>query len=89
MAIDYGHLGLHDAAADICRKAIGTKADYADAHCGLGTAYRSLGRDEEAVEAYRQAIRFKHDLGPAHCGLGLAFSKLGRYKGPLRHANMQ
>jgi tetratricopeptide (TPR) repeat protein len=45
-----------EAAAEAFRRAVRVKADFTEAHRGLGQALQSAGQSERAIESYRQAL---------------------------------
>ena len=66
------------AAEDAFRRAIGFRADFADAWNELGFALRHLGRYPESVEAYGEALRLRPEFPEALEYLGEAYVKMGR-----------
>ncbi len=58
--VKYGRAGLFTQAAELFRRAVKLKPDYADAHYGLGHAYFDLRQWEKAIQSLQQAL----DLNP-------------------------
>ena len=68
----------HGAAADLIRKAVAAKPDFAEAHTNLGSALMGDGKLEEAVASYQRAAALGPELAEAHSNLGHALQALGR-----------
>ena len=66
------------AAADAFRRAIGFRADFAEAWNELGYALRNLGRYAESLDAYGEALRLRPEFPEALEYLGEAYVKMGR-----------
>jgi predicted O-linked N-acetylglucosamine transferase (SPINDLY family) len=59
-------------------KALGIKADYAEAHSNLGAALKGLGQPKEAERSYRRAVALKPDSAQVHYNLGNLLLELDR-----------
>jgi tetratricopeptide (TPR) repeat protein len=66
------------AAEDAFRRAIGFRADFADAWNELGYALRNQGRYTESLDAYGEALRLRPEFPEALEYLGEAYVKMGR-----------
>jgi len=66
------------AAEDAFRRAIGFRADFADAWNELGYALRNQGRYAESLDAYGEALRLQPEFPEALEYLGEAYVKMGR-----------
>jgi Flp pilus assembly protein TadD len=68
---------LKEAEAQF-RRAIGVRANHADAHCNLGNLLRTTGRLKEAEQPLRRALKLKPTHLDAQVGLGTTLFMLGR-----------
>jgi tetratricopeptide (TPR) repeat protein len=66
------------AAVDAFRRAVGLRADFADAWNELGYALRHQARYPESLDAYHEALRLRPDFPEALEYLGEAYVKMGR-----------
>jgi len=71
-------------AAASFQKAIEIDADSAEAHDGLGAAYRAQKRPEEAVHEHMQSIALLHYRPQTHINLGLALAETGQFDWAIR-----
>ncbi|THD68178.1 tetratricopeptide repeat protein [Phenylobacterium sp.] len=71
-------IGRPDAAVELIGQAIAVRADVADAHGNLASAFNSLRRYGEALEASDRAIALNPDFAQAHGNRGEALHQLGR-----------
>ena len=55
---------LHIAQQVVVQEALKTRADYADAYTGLGTALKDSGRKSEAIACFQRVCSLK-----PHCAL--------------------
>ncbi len=58
-AVKYVRAGLFAQAADLFRRSVELKPDYADAYQGLGDAYIEMGRWEEAIQSLQHVLLLK------------------------------
>jgi tetratricopeptide (TPR) repeat protein len=72
-----------DEAIAQYREAIRLKADYADAHNGLGKVLHKKRDLDGAIDAYNEAIRLKPDYAKAHSNMGLALEEQGQFRAAL------
>lgn len=54
--VKYGRAGLFTQAAELFRRSVKLKPDYADAYQSLGHAYLDMRRWEEAIQSLQQAL---------------------------------
>ena len=66
------------AAVGAFRRAVGLRADFADAWNELGYALRNQARYPESLDAYHEALRLRPDFPEALEYLGEAYVKMGR-----------
>jgi tetratricopeptide (TPR) repeat protein len=66
------------------KKAIEMDPDSAEAHDGLGVAYRAQKRPEEAVYEHMQSIALLHYRPLTHINLGLALAETGQFDWAIR-----
>ncbi len=66
------------------KKALEIDADSAEAHDGLGVAYRAQKRPEEAVHEHMQSIALLHYRPQTHVNLGLALAETGQFDWAIR-----
>ena len=66
------------AAVDAFRRAVGHRADFADAWNELGYALRNQARYPESLDAYHEALRLRPAFPEALEYLGEAYVKMGR-----------
>ncbi|MEE9293836.1 MAG: alkaline phosphatase family protein [Phycisphaerae bacterium] len=66
------------------QKALDIDGDSAEAHDGLGVAYRWQKRCEEAVHEHMQSIGLLHHRPQTHIHLGLALAEVGRIDWAIR-----
>jgi len=71
-------LGELDKAAVNYRRALGIKADFAEAHYNLGNVLRDLGQFDDAVASYRRALELKPDYATACNNLGNVLKEQGQ-----------
>ena len=69
-------------------KALAIDGDSAEAHDGLGVAYRWRKRPEEAVHEHMQSIGLLHHRPQTHIHLGLALAETGRIDWAIRAFNV-
>ncbi len=69
-------------------KALAIDGDSAEAHDGLGVAYRWRKRPEEAVYEHMQSIGLLHHRPQTHIHLGLALAEVGRIDWAIRAFNV-
>ena len=70
------------------RKALDIDGDSAEAHDGLGVAYRWQKRPEEAVHEHMQSIGLLHYRPQTHIHLGLALAEVGHVDWAIRAFNV-
>lgn len=78
----YGRAGLFAQAAELFRRAVKLKPDYADAHQGLGHAYLDMGRWEQAIQSLEQALALNPEDKEARSRLNQAQLMMQRETGP-------
>ncbi len=66
------------------KKALAIDGDSAEAHDGLGVAYRWQKRSEEAVHEHMQSIGLLHYRPQTHIHLGLALAEVGQIDWAIR-----
>lgn len=66
------------------KKALDIDPDSAEAHDGLGVAYRAQKRPEEAVHEHMQSIALLHYRPQTHIHLGLALAETGQFDWAIR-----
>ncbi len=66
------------AAVDAFRRAVGLRADFAEAWNELGYAFRNQARYPESLDAYHEALRLRPAFPEALEYLGEAYVKMGR-----------
>jgi tetratricopeptide (TPR) repeat protein len=66
------------------KKALDIDPDSAEAHDGLGVAYRAQKRPEEAVHEHMQSIALLHYRPQTHINLGLALAETGQFDWAIR-----
>lgn len=66
------------------QKALDIDPDSAEAHDGLGVAYRCQGRPAEAVHEHMQSIGLLHHRPQTHIHLGLALAEVGQIDWAIR-----
>jgi len=62
-------MNLPREAIEAFRTAISYEPDLAQAHWGLGLAYRQLGFHEESIVSFREVIRLRPDFADARYNL--------------------
>jgi tetratricopeptide (TPR) repeat protein len=67
----------YEGAAELALRAVGLKADYAEAHYHLGVALSRLGRPRDAAIAFGRALALRPNL------LGACHRLIELYEGPL------
>jgi tetratricopeptide (TPR) repeat protein len=65
-------------AADLLRKAIKLKPDWADAHYQLGLLYEDQAVLNDAIREYQAAVRLQPSLATAHYRLAQLYKKKGQ-----------
>ena len=70
------------------KKALAIDGDSAEAHDGLGVAYRWRKRPEEAVYEHMQSIGLLHHRPQTHIHLGLALGEVGRIDWAIQAFNV-
>src|SRR5262249_23084175 len=70
------------------KRALAIDADSAEAHDGLGVAYRWQKRAEEAVHEHMQSIAVLHFRPQTHVHLGLALAESGQIDWAIRAFNV-
>lgn len=76
--------GKYEEAIALYKKALGLKADYADAWFNLGNTFGKTGRFGDAITAFNRAIASKNDYAEAYAGRGIANASLGRIPEALK-----
>jgi len=66
------------------RKVLQIDPDNAEAHDGLGMAYRAQHRPAEAVHEHMQSIALLHQRPQTHINLGLALAEAGQFDWAIR-----
>jgi predicted AlkP superfamily phosphohydrolase/phosphomutase/tetratricopeptide (TPR) repeat protein len=66
------------------KKALEIDVDSAEAHDGLGVAYRAQKRPEEAVHEHMLSIALLHYRPQTHINLGLALAETGQFDWAIR-----
>ncbi len=66
------------------KEALEIDPDCAEAHDGLGVAYRAGQRPEEAVHEHMQSIALLHYRPQTHINLGLALAETGQFDWSIR-----
>src|ERR1700730_15515428 len=96
-AVDSSHVGsLHllgvlthqlgrSDAAELIRRAVTLKTDYAEAHNELGVVLGARGLFTEAIACFERAATLKPDYAEANCNLGNALRELGRMDEAAAH----
>jgi len=75
-------------AERVFKKALSIDQDSAEAHDGLGVAYRWQKRPEEAVHEHMQSVGLLHHRPQTHIHLGLALAEVGRIDWAVRAFNV-
>ncbi len=75
-------------AERVFTKALAIDGDSAEAHDGLGVAYRWQKRPEEAVYEHMQSIGLLHHRPQTHIHLGLALAEVGQVDWAIRAFNV-
>ena len=70
------------------KKALAIDDDSAEAHDGLGVAYRWRKRPEEAVHEHMQSVGLLHHRPQTHIHLGLALAEVGHIDWAVRAFNV-
>ncbi len=70
------------------KKALSIDGDSAEAHDGLGVAYRWLKRPQEAVHEHMQSVGLLHHRPQTHIHLGLALAEVGHVDWAIRAFNV-
>lgn len=70
------------------KKALAIDGDSAEAHDGLGVAYRWRKRPEEAVHEHMQSVGLLHHRPQTHIHLGLALAEVGHIDWAIRAFNV-
>ncbi len=70
------------------KKALAIDGDSAEAHDGLGVAYRWRKRPAEAVHEHMQSVGLLHHRPQTHIHLGLALAEVGRINWAIRAFNV-
>jgi len=76
----YGKLGEIDAAGDCCRRAIGLRPEYCEAHVNLGKALMLQGKHEEAIASYQTVLQIDSQNAEAYTDLGNIWFRQGKYE---------
>lgn len=91
-ALEHLRLGAHflvegelDAAINEFQETIKLDPHCAEAHHGLGDAYRRMGLYDQAISSFREAIQLDHNCAEAHLGLGVAYSGKGLQDLEIEH----
>lgn len=75
-------------AERVFKKALSIDGDSAEAHDGLGVAYRWQKRPEEAVHEHMQSIGLLHHRPQTHIHLGMALAEVGQTDWAIRAFNV-
>ncbi|MBM4074786.1 MAG: tetratricopeptide repeat protein [Planctomycetes bacterium] len=73
----YNHIGEHQKAIDVLRKAIQRDKKCAESFYNLGIAQRKLKQNAMAVSAYKEAIKLNPDMAEAYQNLGNTYVEMG------------
>src|SRR6185369_15265107 len=72
--VEYGNAGLYTQAADLFKRAIRLRPDYADAYRSLGHAYYDLKDWDNAIPSFERALELNPKDKDAHQWLELSRS---------------
>lgn len=71
MGLAQHHLGNHDGAVNLIRRALAVAPDYVDARNNLGNVQKEIGLHADAEQSYRAVLDARPDFVQAHNNLGV------------------
>jgi len=80
---EYSESGLHADAAATYQDALHISPQHAEAHHGLGLAWRDLQRFDDAAASYRRAVAIRPAYIEAHNNLGVVLQLQGKLRAAL------
>lgn len=78
MGLAQHHLGNHDGAVNLIRRALAVAPDYVDARNNLGNVQKEMGLNAEAEQSYRAVLEARPDFALAHNNLGVVLRAQGQ-----------